>query len=780
MKCTSLLRGAGALLLLTPSIALAQQDLAGYFGFDDPRIIVVDDGMGPALAADLDQDGLTDLLVVNDRKSRIEVYRQRRVARTEAEMERSGKTNELPRSPYYDRVDISVGHAISGLRVHDVDNDGLLDIMYAGIPSEVVFMRQTAPMTFEAEQKRRVRGLSAGQDGFVIADVQGNAEPELCCIVSGKIHIYDLTSTGITGEPTKLGSGGQLAAFFVEDYNGDGMNDICAIVPDDDAPIRLWLQRWDSNGRAGAPSRKAGQLGAELRFEMPGLIEAEPVRFPELDAASLAVIERASRRIVLYDFVTEAINPINFDKKATGAQRDATAEVIAFASEDDERSIVTADIDRDGLDDLIVTDADANAVVLYHQTKGAGFSAGEVFSAFKEPKAIGVGQWDGSGPLEVFVLSEEEKTVGVSRYDQSTGRLGFPQPVALATAGAEPVAMSVVPGTGTDYLAVVVRDRRDHTLELHNQEGQVATVELEGVNRPPQSMLAGEFDSEPGFDLLLFTPNEPLVMIVGGETPRVLKGESMPQFGLVQAAGPTNTAMLDVDGDGDQELLIADENFVRACAFDSTAGWRVVDQITLPDPSTRLTSLSTMEENGRQIIVASDQANRRLVMMTKQDGAWGVAESLGLTGINPSSITAGRFTGDDAMSVVAFAGDAFGLVRLSGERVALEDFATYRSDEDDRLEHEAEFGDINGDGFLDMIVLDAREQMCQIFTLSASRKLFFATEFRVFESRLFSRGDSRSFEPSNAIIADMNGDGADDLVLEVHDRYIIYPQATGP
>ena len=47
----------------------------------------------------------------------------------------------------------------------------------------------------------------------------------------------------------------------------------------------------------------------------------------------------------------------------------------------------------------------------------------------------------------------------------------------------------------------------------------------------------------------------------------------------------------------------------------------------------------------------------------------------------------------------------------------------------------------------------------------------------MFESRIFQGGEPREFEPSMAIVADVTGDGADDIVLLCHDRVLIYPQA---
>ncbi|HBS29945.1 MAG TPA: hypothetical protein DEB06_10995 [Phycisphaerales bacterium] len=310
-------------------------------------------------------------------------------------------------------------------------------------------------------------------------------------------------------------------------------------------------------------------------------------------------------------------------------------------------------------------------------------------------------------------------------------------------------------------------------------------LKLEDVKRPPESMLSGDFDHDGVTDLVLFIPGEPLVM-VQSVTPdlaraKVLTDKTMPQFGLVQAAGPGNTAMLDADGDGHDELLIADQNFVRACAFDPARGWRVVEQVTLPEASSQLTALAVLPGAERPTIVAFDKASKRLVLMDRDaSGAWQVRDRLRFGAFDATTIAAGRFTGDEQPSVVAISPGAFAVVRLAGQRVTLDEVSSYRSDNENRLEHEIEVGDLNSDGYMDMVVLDAREQMCQIFSFSATRRIVLATEFEVFESRLFRGGDSREFEPRAAIVTDLTGDGANDLILEVHDRYIVHPQMTRP
>lgn len=775
-------RGLGLPLVLALAcgacvgVASAQptEPLASYFGFDGQRIIVVDEGCGPAVSGDFNDDGRADIAVVNNAKSRIEIHYLRASERTEAERQQSARANEIPPSPWYDRQNVSVAHRVGSLLATDADGDGRLDLIYGGIdPAELVVLGQREVGEFSIVSRRRVRGLEAAPTTLDLGDVTGDEGRELLVTVGGAVNVVPLSARGAIGEPTPLGSPAGVRAVFVEDYDGDGRSDVLAVAPLDAAPVRVWLQ---SRGTTGS-----GELTRELRFEMPPLREAEPVRLPGEKACAFATIEEPTRRITLYRLTRESV-----PEGSDGTQGEVLAEVVGFADgRAADRAVDVVDLDGDGLPDLLATNKTGNSISVFRQRAGAGLTTGVASPSFREPTVVTAGQWTGDAKPEVFVASEAEATVGVCSYDPATGMTSFPQPIPLRTPGAAPVAMEHVTINGEPAVAVVVRKGRDLVVELHQADanGRYAKVDLPlaGITQAPRHILAHDADNDGQTDLLLLTPSQPMIMLYNeggdGESGEfsVLKREDMRQFGLVSAAGPDNTVTLDVNEDGGSELLIASGNFVRACVYDAATGWRVVEQINVSDPGTQLTGLAAMDGRDGPRLMAADRAGQRILSFARDGGAWEVSGDLRLRGFPAGGLWAGVFTGDGQAGALTVSDDAFALVRLAGQRPSLETVAVYRSDSEDRLEHEIECGDVNGDGYLDMVVLDAREQMCQIYSVSAARRLLLATEFKVFESRLFSGGQAL-YEPSSALITDLTGDGRDDVLLTVHDRLIVYPQ----
>jgi hypothetical protein len=344
-------------------------------------------------------------------------------------------------------------------------------------------------------------------------------------------------------------------------------------------------------------------------------------------------------------------------------------------------------------------------------------------------------------------------------------------------------------------LAVVTKDGRNYALTLIPATGEAAmdpknhrTVSLGSLSKSPESILGVDVDHEGKTDLLVFTPDKPMIMVRevtdkdGKPELKTLESKDMGQFGLVQAANGRNTAVFDVLGDGKSELLVADRNYVRALRYDAapaagtSPGWQVVKQINADASDAKLTCVAVMGDK----VVAGDKENGRLVVFGRDGSDWRQVEAIEVPGFKFNQIFAGSFGGDDKPSILAIGDDSFALVRLSGDRWKLTEVATWRSDEPRRVEHELVVGDLNGDGFLDITALDAGEQMAEILSFSQAGKLRYGTAFKVFETKIFSGGEPKEFEPNMGLVTDMTGDGKDDLVLLCHDRVLLYPQQAKP
>jgi hypothetical protein len=771
--CTLLLPIGFAAAAGVASTAHAQDaDLAAFFGFDGLEVIKIETAAGPFLVADMNGDGLNDLVVANNAKSRIEVQYQKAGAKPTDEVAAPTRANELPEHWRFRRENVSVGHQITALSTHDFDGDGLLDLIYAGQPGTIGFLRQTKPGVFELARKTAVKNLLPQRDAFAVADVIGDSRKDVLAIVGGRLSVWPLDGTTL-GDEMQLGSGGdQLVAMVIDDFDGNGTNDVIGIAPDNPAPVRLWLGSADGDRKG---------LGAQLRFEMPPIVEATSVRIPGVSGAGLATIERATKRTVVYD-----LKPAEVESSGT---REAPLTVWSFADPGNrKRSVAIVDVDGDGLLDLLATNRQDNAVALYRQAQGKGLQPAVNAPAYADLDSVVAG--GSTGTTEVFLLSEKEGVVGRSRFDN--GSLDFPQAMTIS-AGHVPVVQNLVELDEGTRLAVVAKDGRNYVLDLVALDGSPLgePIKLGSLPKQPDAIVALDADQDGRRDILLFTADRPMIMLHRNHeknTYDTRESKDMGQFGLVQAANDQNTATLDIDGDGKQELLVADRNFIRALRYEETPakgaspGWQVVQQINADRGDAKLVSLSVLpaKDGAPARLVASDRENSSLLLFGEQDGRWQQTDALTVSGFKFSGIRVAPLSGDGKPDILAIGEDGFAIARLAGERLTLNEIAAWRSDSQRRTHHELVIGDLNGDARVDLVALDASEQMAEILSFSDGLRLLYGTGFKVFESRMFSGGEPREFEPSMGVIADVTGDGADDLILLCHDRLLLYPQTAKP
>ncbi len=753
---------------MATTVGRADDQLASHYGFDGLDVIKIDASAGPLVVADMNGDGAQDVIVANNRRSRIDVHLQKPGA-TPGDEVAPTKVNEFPEHWRYRRIEVPASEAVAAILPIDFDHDGLMDLVHVGNPEKLVFTRQTAPGVFEVAQRHKVKKLLPGRDTLVAADVIGDGKPELLAIADGRIQVFPLDGSKL-GAPEELSAGGAtIVALVLEDFNGDGLTDVVGLVPDDAAPVRAWF---------GTKEGASKVLGAQSRFEMPSLHDAAAVRVPGRTAALLACIERPSKRTVLYEIGSAKVTP--------GGDGEGSMRTWSFTDPSNrKRQVAIADIDGDGLPEVLATNTERNAISVFPQRAGVGLGTSTDAPSYADLDALAAADLDGDGKSEVLVASEKEGVAGIARVD-STGALGFPQSLPLEK-GRVPGTLGVVPIKSEQWIAVVTKDGRNYSLELFPAKDPStgkATVDLGSLSRAPSTILSLDADQDGLKDILLFTPEKPMMMVrqvpVEGEaaaTPsfKLLESKDMAQFGLAQAAGADNSVALDIDGDGKDELVIADRNYLRALRYDPTAGWTVVKQVNAPRGDAKLVALDKLDDR----LAALDKENAQVLLFARQaDGAWASAESLPLGDGAFQSMRAGQLTGGGDKALLLVGADAFGVMAFGGTRPKLETRSTWRSESTERTPHELITGDINSDGLMDVVALDATEQMADILALTEAMNLMHATGFEVYETKMFSAGDKREFEPSQGFIVDVTGDGAADLVLLCHDRVLIYPQMT--
>jgi len=144
-------------------------------------------------------------------------------------------------------------------------------------------------------------------------------------------------------------------------------------------------------------------------------------------------------------------------------------------------------------------------------------------------------------------------------------------------------------------------------------------------------------------------------------------------------------------------------------------------------------------------------------------------------------------TGGQAKSLLLFDAEKFALVAppplLSSQEDAgaqhLEQQFSYETKIKEGLYGNLTAGDVNSDGRTDIIMVEHANDHIEILALDAGAKPVPAMRFKIFEQKSYRDAKGRPkavTEPRELTVADVTGDGKDDLITVIHDRIIIYPQ----
>ena len=770
----SCLAAIGA-LCLSVSFAADDAPLAEQYGFKPIEAFKLSQRSANLLTGDLNHDGLTDVLLVDNSKSRLDLLIQRKAAPATRERKAGATDVNIVEDHWrFEHVKLAVDQEVSAVALGDFNGDGRTDIVYFGSPDQLVIRFQPEAGTWTQKKQQRVPDAAPSQWFMAAGDLDSNGLDDLAILGKHETILFMQTAKGVLAEPKKLmNTSDKLGLAQIADLDGDGRNDLCYLAGEGltrSLGTRLQLAE--------------GQLGPEYIFDLE---RPRAVSLRDIDG-------KPGHEILAIDSRTGRIKLLNVERRKP-AENDLPERLIQFGfgkqGSGRDRDLTAADLDGDGLIDLAVTDPDASRVLIFRQRAGSGLDLGSPFPGLSGVDQIRAADFDGNGKAEVVIHSGPEKTLGLSRLDD--GRLTFPEslPIEADSIGLELTDLDGDRRPEIVFLAKTKKDRgSEYSLQAlkraangewqpHSFDGKTAIpLELKGT---PEKLVQGDFTGDERSEFLVFQGTSKPPQLFG------LSDEGVPTEIVVSGnlgLGAVSPGAISFVTLGDKKgVLVAQDNFARFMVLGDNRRWQVVEQFNAGESNSKIVGATTIELDGQPgaEIALVDAGVKKLRVLRRGETGYSQWKEIDIGDFPFKALKVADFNGDKRDDLLLFGADKFAVLYAGAAAPALKELASFESQLEKIYPTDVLAGDVNGDGKTDLVLTDTRSHFIEVLQYRADSGLKHALYFRVFEQKSFRNEDEAGgdSEPREAQIADVTGDGLPDLLLLIHDRLLLYPQDDG-
>lgn len=776
-------------------------NLAEYYGFGEMEVIKLDWGIGDLRISDFNGDGRNDIAIVNDRKARIELLIQKETigpGETSIAVDLNDvDINMIIPPTRFQKEDVAVSQKVFSFVCGDLNSDKMTDLAFYGEPKGLYVMLQKAgeneagkakTLNWRTRKKIKIDDGLVTPNALVCSDLNNDGADDLALAGRDGIYIILQKEDGSLAEPVKYPTTGLTLGVEAGDLNGDKINDLILVTNDSEKPIHV---------RFGL---KTGQLGPQVQFfiERPLALELRDIDGQAGD--EMFTIDAISKRLICYKFASE---------KETDSDWPILFYPLISGEGSTKRDLAVGDFDGDGLADVAVSDPGAAEIILYKQTATLGLAEPVRFPAFADIESLSAADIDNDKKAELAVLSVKEKIIGTAEFEDD--RLSFPQPVEIT---GEPAAMDLADidhngDVDCIYISKDVNDIRQLRV-IYNLAGTgkgsnqpkgkqrkaeddvETTFELKGLASDPDGLKILDVDHDGLEDVLIFVKYELPVLVrqVQKKQFEVVDSPSA-QTSLIKDATLGSIAFANVDGKIGEELLLAQNNFARSLVFADGKNWSVIDQYNAKSTENKISAVAAFDIDGKgsksrpAILLLDGQKGQLQILKTNADNTYRFEKELNVGTWNTAKHLKMLFTpltGSKVKNILLFDSDKFALITPPSDGFSpkrLEQQFSYETKIKDGAYGNLTTGDINGDGRVDIVMVEYKNNHIEILALDSDTKPIPAMRFKIFEQKSYREGKDQtriSVEPRELRVVDVTGDSKNDLVTVIHDRVIIYPQ----
>jgi FG-GAP-like repeat len=762
-------------LIFSSVLCARAQTTTNIIGFTGPEIFPIDDQIGLVHSADLTGNGLNDLIVADNLKSKIVLlYNQTgKTNRTDAGVSEPGYSgvNELPPDARFRMDSIPTDERVASMVVTDLNGDGRPDIAFYGDNKDLEIIYNEGTNGWSDPKRWHIDDGSMDANALAQGDLTGSGRTGLALLGdNGHLYLWTQNADGTLAEPRKIPYSGSPKALQIVDMDGDGRQDLLLVDWDSPTPFRFRLQKED------------GELGPEIYFKSQAI---RSYCADTLDGGRknfIVTIAENSGRASVSEFIKEPGDVLS------GKFQLGQFQVLPLNKTDAaQRGMLWADVNGDGRTSLLVAEPESGQLSVYDQEPDGSLAPPKRFPCLAGVSQIATADdWNGSSHPAIFLLSQTESAVGVTQFDKH-GRLPFPTLIPL---DGKPIAMAVGPlkPRAKPTLCVIVDKDGQRSLVTETADGKMKSQKLsEDFKATPSSMTIQDLDQDGRPDLVILIPYEKIKVLLQ-------KRDGMFDEEDVDAPGggieQPWLASADLDGSGKPELLLPQKNFIRAVVLEqqkkmdgstNRPSWvfRVKDQINGAASDSQIVGAVAIQngKNRSPSIFLFDAQYQRLSLCERDtNGVWQDVRNIDLPVSDFNAIRAITL-GEDHIPGIAFLGqNTVAWMPLAGDDWKFVAQDGYDTPIKDGFLNDVTAGDLENNGRKQLVFLETAKNYLDLVNFTHRHKLEPIERWQVFEEHTFRNSTDSLPEPREALVTDVTGDGKNDLVVIVHDRILLYPQ----
>ncbi|MCP4132187.1 MAG: VCBS repeat-containing protein [bacterium] len=704
------------------------------FGFGSMSIFKFVDETSHLHVHDMNNDGLDDILFLNNKVSRLEI-----LIRKKSDISRDS-LSELKKD--FNNQGFVLDPWIKYFTVSDMNSDGLPDIVCIDLQHGIKIYLQKKDHAFRSPVSLYIKNASNIKN-IEIGDLNNNGLLDILACMPGKAIVLWNAGKGKFVKRTSLPFSSYGCQWsMIARVNNDSIPDLVFYFGKEKLPLRV------------RPGKKGNTYGWEYALKLPAISNIKKVSLLKGKQSQFAALLNNRIILRLYGITSNTVQ--NLFTRDTVITKRLPLKGVGGKTDP---SWVIFDYNDDGYNDLFITAPALNQVHCYRGNRKGLAPVPRVYDTIANANSLEATKF---GDLVLF--SKAENAIAVHGRKKLSS---FPRYLKLP---GKPIAMSVA---GSTIFSVCKDPKKGLRLIAHNKAGGKGKVAGKlSLQNEPSSMKVIPLPGYRHWAILLYIPYDKPVMF------RLHKKKLMrltPEQFRPLATITTPDMITSVGSKYNPQLLVTRKKIARLFSWKKDR-FQIVRQLNPELESVQISAGNTyidyIDKKKKVSYLLYDESGNDLYVFPR--GKRSKKHAINIEGgvKNLLAVTPIRLR---KKSGILFIGRSELHYLYDGiQNLELKTISEYTSQDEKPYLWNIYQAKLGNSGKNKLVLLDAHNRSIEIAGLhknTLSRELV----FEVYQSPGHSPRDLRnSFEPHDLGSGDFNGDGIQDLAILVHDKLILY------